>query len=66
MSPKMHSKRLTAVEFANAVNKIEGVPVMTQAKKLSVQWARGEISVSAMRAALIAKHKRSATGTPHE
>ena len=66
MSSKMHSKRLIAVKFANAVNKIEGVPVTAQAKKLSAQWARGEISGSAMKAALIAKHKRPATGTPHE
>jgi hypothetical protein len=66
MSPKMLSKRLTAVKFANAVNKIEGVPVTTQAKKLSAQWARGEISGSAMKAALISKHKRPATGTPHD
>ena len=66
MSLKMHSKRLTAVKFANAVNKIEGVPVTTQAKKLSAQWARGEISGSAMKAALIAKHKRPATDTTHE
>jgi hypothetical protein len=66
MSPKMHSKRLTAVKFANAVNKIEGVPVTAQAKKLSAQWARGEISGSEMKASLIAKHKRPAIGTTHE
>lgn len=66
MSPKMHSKRLAAVKFANAVNKIEGVPVTAQAKKLSAQWARGEISGSVMKAVLIAKHKRSDICTPHE
>jgi hypothetical protein len=66
MSPKILSKRLTAVKLANAVNKIEGVPVTDQAKELSAKWARGEISGSAMKSALIAKHKRQTTGTPDE
>ncbi|MDA8233404.1 MAG: hypothetical protein M0Z31_01085 [Clostridia bacterium] len=66
MSPKKYSKRLAAVRLANAVNNIEGVPVTPQAKRLSAQWARGEISGSAMKAALISKHKRSETGILHE
>jgi len=48
------------------VNKIEGVPVTAQAKELSARWARGEISGSAMKSALIAKHTRQTTGTSHE
>ncbi len=59
MSPELQARRLAAVKLANAVNKIEGVPVSPQAKKLSVQWARGEISGAEMKATLIAKHKQS-------
>ncbi|MEA4847361.1 MAG: DUF6088 family protein [Clostridiaceae bacterium] len=58
MSPELHSRRLAAVKLANAVNKIEGVPVSTQAKTLSAKWVRGEISGAEMKAALIAKHKQ--------
>ena len=66
MSPKIQYRRLKAVKLANAVNKIEGVPVTSQAKKLSDQWVRGEISGAEMKAALIAKHKHTAVGTLHE
>lgn len=59
MSPELHARRLEAVKLANAVNKIEGAPVSTQAKKLSARWARGEISGAKMKAMLIAKHKQS-------
>ncbi|MBS3982965.1 MAG: hypothetical protein KGZ41_04120 [Dethiobacter sp.] len=58
MSPELQSRRLAAVKLACAVNKIEGVPVSTQAKKLSARWARGEISGAEMKATLIAKHKQ--------
>jgi len=66
MPPELQSRRLIAVKLANAVNKIEGVPVTSQAKKLSAQWVRGEISGVEMKAALIAKHKHPAVGTLHE
>ena len=59
MSPELQFRRLTAVKLADADNKIEGVPVTLQAKKLSAQWARGEISGAEMKAALIAKHRRT-------
>ena len=58
MSPELHARRLAAVKLANAVNKIEGAPVSTQAKTLSAKWVRGEISGAEMKAALIAKHKQ--------
>lgn len=61
MSPQMQYRRLAAVKLANAINKIEGVPVTPQARKLSAQWARGEISGLEMKAALIAAHKRPET-----
>ena len=56
MSPELQSRRLMAVKLANAVNKIEGVPVTSQAKRLSAQWVRGEIPGAEMKAALISKH----------
>lgn len=58
MSPDSQTRRLAAVKLANAVNRIEGVPVSVQAKKLSARWARGEISGAEMKATLIAKHKQ--------
>ena len=58
MSTKTRYRRLAAVKLADAVNKIEGVPVTSQAKNLSAQWVRGEITGSEMKVALIAVHKR--------
>ncbi len=52
-------RRLAAVKTADAVNKIEGVPVSPEARRLSAQWARGEITGEEMKAELIAAHKRS-------
>jgi len=59
MSPPKNNLRLTAVKLADAVNKIEGVPVSRQAKRLSARWARDEISGVEMKAALIVAHKQS-------
>ncbi len=44
MSPQRRNHRLAAVTLADAVNKIEGVPVSRRARQLSARWARGEIS----------------------
>lgn len=66
LSGKLQSRRLTAVKLANAVNKIEGVNVTSQAKKLSTKWVRGEISGAEMKAALVAKHKNSIIRGHHE
>jgi len=51
-------RRLAAVKTADAVNKIEGVPISPQARRLSAQWARGEITGEEMKAALLAAYKR--------
>ena len=59
MSPLDYSRRLKAVKLADAVNKIEGVPVSENARRLSAQWARGEITGEEMKAALIKKHRRT-------
>ena len=50
-------RRLAAVKTADAVNKVEGVPVSPLARRLSAQWARGEITGEEMKAALLAAHR---------
>ena len=50
--------RSRAVRIADAINATEGVPVQTDARSISLQWARGEISSSEMKQKLIAKHYR--------
>jgi hypothetical protein len=58
MSQQDYARRLNAVKLADAVNKIEGVPVTENARRLSAQWARGEITGDEMKAALLKKHMR--------
>lgn len=58
MSPQLEAKRRAAVMVADALNKIEGVPVTEFAKELSRKWANGEITGAEMRTMLIEKHKR--------
>jgi len=60
MSAQEYTRRLNAVKLADAVNKIEGVPVTENARRLSAQWARGEITGEEMKAALLKKHRRLA------
>lgn len=43
---------------ADALNKIEGVPVTDFARELSSKWAKGEITGAEMKAALIAVHRK--------
>ena len=59
MKKKTYPRRLRAVRVANAVNKVEGVPVTEAARRLSIQWANGEISGDAMKSALIAAHRQT-------
>lgn len=58
LSPQVQTKRKTAVMVADAVNKIEGVPVTEFAKELSSKWAKGEITGAQMKTMLIQKHKK--------
>ncbi len=58
MNSEMQLRRLEAEKLADAINKIEGVPVSAYAKKLSAQWVSGEITGEEMKAALISVHKR--------
>lgn len=58
MNSEIQLHRLEAAKLADAINKIEGVPVSSYAKKLSKQWVRGEITGEEMKAALISVHKK--------
>jgi len=58
MPPHTDSRRLKAVKLAYAVNKIEGVPTTENARRLSSQWARGEITGEEMKSSLFTKHRR--------
>ena len=57
MSP-IETKRTAAIKVADALNSIEGAPVSAFAKDLSAKWAKGEITGTDMKAALIAKHNK--------
>ncbi|WP_279202332.1 antitoxin VbhA family protein [Intestinimonas butyriciproducens] len=59
MSPMM-KKRLAAVKTADAINAIEGAPISSYARTLSVNWARGELTGNQMKAALLAYHRKVA------
>lgn len=58
MSEHEITKRQNAVMVADALNKIEGVPVTDFARELSSKWAKGEITGAEMKAALIAVHRK--------
>ena len=57
--PQLQQRRQNAVRVADAMNKIEGVPVTAFARELSTKWANGEISGEQMKTALLAKHKKA-------
>lgn len=59
MSPMM-KKRIAAVKTADAINAIEGAPVSNYARALSRSWARGELTGTQLKAALLAHHRRIA------
>ena len=58
MSPAVGTKRLNAIRVADALNKIEGVPVSENARMLARKWANGEITGEQMKAALLQAHQR--------
>ena len=58
LSPAVRTKRLNAIRVADALNKIEGVPVSENARILARKWANGEITVEQMKAALLQAHQR--------
>ena len=58
LSPAVRTKRLNAIRVADALNKIEGVPVSENARILASKWANGEITGEQMKAALLQAHQR--------
>lgn len=60
MTAKQISRRIAAVKTADAINAIEGAPVSRYAQMLSRSWARGEITGTQMKQALLASHKKLA------
>ena len=59
MTPQEFNRRKIAVKAADAINKIEGAPVSSDAIRLSHQWASGVLTGMEMKAALIAKHTKA-------
>lgn len=59
------SRRIAAVKAADAINAIEGVPVSSYARMLSICWARGQISGEQMKSALLASHRKLAQEVRH-
>lgn len=58
MSPVQIQKRKRAIKIADAVNKIEGVPVSNYANELAELWANGIISATQMKELLIQMHRK--------
>lgn len=46
-------KRKRAVEIANAVNSIEGIPVSKEVKLIQARFAKGELTSEQMKAEVI-------------
>ena len=61
MSRKKDPKRENAVAFADAINRINGIPISDDAQQLSAKWVHGEITGDEMVAALIKKHSCTQT-----
>lgn len=57
---KNRNRRIAAVKTADAINAIEGAPVSDYARMLSNSWARGELTGTQMKQALLASHRRLA------
>lgn len=53
-----YEKRKIAIKVADSINSIEGDPVSENAKKLSQQWAKGEITADQMKKLLLSHYVR--------
>lgn len=60
MTANTRYRREQAVKLADALNAIEGVPVSDYARTLSACWAKGELTGTQMKAALLASHQKIA------
>mgnify|MGYP001633181793 FL=1 len=56
MEPQKIAQRKRAVHMADAVNKIEGVPVRSYAIELSNAWCEDKITGVQMKEALLKSH----------
>ncbi len=54
-----YEKRKIAIKVADSINSIEGAPVSENAKKLSHQWAKGEITAEQMKKLLISQYAKA-------
>lgn len=54
-----YEKRKMAIRVADSINSIEGVPVSENAKKLSWQWAKGEITSEQMKEMLLSRYVKA-------
>lgn len=60
MDQQTRSRRIAAVKAADAINAIEEVPVSGYARRLSVLWARGEITGEEMKSTLMNYYRKMA------
>lgn len=60
MTAAQLNRKVAAVKTADAINAIEGAPVSRYARMLSQSWARGEITGTQMKRALLASHAKIA------
>ena len=56
MAPQKTAQRKRAMRVADAVNKMEGVPVRSYAIELSNAWREGKITGVQMKEALLKSH----------
>lgn len=64
MDQQLKNRRLAAVKAADAINAIEGVPVSDYVRSLSDRWAKGEITGTEMKAALLDYYRKLASEVP--
>lgn len=60
MTTAQINRRIAALKTADAINATEGVPVSRYALSLSRSWAKGVITGTQMKQALLASHKKLA------
>ena len=60
MAPQKIAQRKRAMRVADAVNKIEGVPVRSYAIELSNAWSDGKITGEKMKEALLKRNMEMA------
>lgn len=54
-----YEKRKIAIKVADSINSIEGAPVSENAKKLSQEWAKGEITADQMKKILLSQYVKA-------